>query len=237
MIDVKVWGNYACFTRPEHKVERVTYDVMTPSAARGILEAISWKPQFKWRVREIKVLNPIKHMGITRNEIKEVVTPKTARALQPEGKDGLIITEHRTQRHSLILKDVAYIIRAEVEVRDHATERGQTKAELRNKYESIFQRRVERGQGFSQPYFGTREFAAYFSPPTGDETPVDITANLGRMLFDLKYAPSKKGTVTYAHHYNDGVDWIDGYAEAKFFEAKLDKGVMLIPDLYDEAGE
>src|SRR5437773_1934793 len=113
-LEVKVWGDYACFTRPEMKVERVSYTVMTPSAARGVLEAIFWKPEFSWRVREIEVLKPIRYFSILRNEVQRRASGRSAEPFYAD--------EDRTQRHTLGLRDVAYVIRADVAVRAHCSE-------------------------------------------------------------------------------------------------------------------
>src|SRR5215203_3019859 len=157
-LEVKVWGERACFTRPEFGTERVSYEVMTPSAARGVLEAIFWKPEFRWEVREIHVLKPIRRYSILRNEIndrqshrrKEPYYADSTKA-KKDGGDG----EHRTQRHTLMLRDVAYIIKGYIEARDRTT------ASLR-KFSAQFRRRVARGACFTQPYLGTRECTAFF---------------------------------------------------------------------------
>src|SRR5689334_8051532 len=129
-VEVRVWGDHACFTRPEMKVERVSYTVMTPSAARGILEAIFWKPEFSWRVREIAVLKPIRYFSILRNEVQSKMS---ARRDAP-----FYANEDRTQRHTLGLRDVAYVIRADVAVRAHCDEDPA-------KFRDQFRRRVARG--------------------------------------------------------------------------------------------
>ncbi|OYT69009.1 MAG: type I-C CRISPR-associated protein Cas5, partial [Armatimonadetes bacterium JP3_11] len=158
-LSVKVWGEMACFTRPEMKVERVSYPVMTPSAARGILEAIYWKPEFEWRVREIRVLKPIRHIALVRNEVKSRIPTRNP---QP-----IFVDEDRTQRYTLALRDVAYIICAKIVLRPHANKDIAA-------YRDQFRRRVERGDCYFQPYLGCREFSAYFAPPTGDERPIPL---------------------------------------------------------------
>lgn len=170
-VHVKVWGQYACFTRPEMKVERVSYPVMTPSAARGVLEAIFWKPEFTWRVREIHVLAPIRHFSLVRNEVSSRMSARSP---------GLDITEARTQRHTLGLVDPAYLIVADVVVHPGVE---QDAAKFRDQ----FRRRVERGQCYHRPYLGCREFAAAFAKPDGSERRQPITEPLGLMLLDLEY--------------------------------------------------
>ncbi len=205
---IKVWGPWACFTRPEMKVERVTYEVMTPSAARGVLEAVFWKPEFRWRVREIAVLKPILRASILRNEVKSKLATRTV-AGWVEEDDGYFADEDRTQRHTLALRDVAYVIRADIRLLPHATD------DIA-KYRDQFRRRVARGQCFHRPCLGCREFACEFGEPNG-ETPIDRTEDLGRMLFDLAYTDHGSRAVP------------------RFFAARLDGGVLRVPqELYDE---
>lgn len=203
-LDVKVWGDFACFTRPEMKVERVTYPVMTPSAARGVLEAIFWKPEFTWRVEEIWVLNPIEYISMLRNEITTRASDRSARDWAVTG-GGLVAAEDRTQRHTLALRDVAYVIRA------HAKPLSGTDAD-RAKYRDQFRRRVGRGQCFTTPYLGCREFAANFAPLSGSEQPIPDNGSLGRMLLGLAYTAEGSGRAT-----------------PHFFEARLVRGVLRVP--------
>lgn len=211
---VKVWGDYACFTRPEMKVERVSYPVMTPSAARGVLEAIFWKPECAWRVREIQVLKPIRYASILRNELNERQSERAARAWATTGVGGYDPTEDRAQRHTLALRGVAYVIQADVVVRH------EPRADAA-KYRDQFRRRVDRGQCFATPYLGTREFSAFFGPADGTEQPINRSEDLGRMLFDLEFAA-------------DG----GGSASPLFFDATLDAGVLRVPRaLYERARE
>jgi CRISPR-associated protein Cas5d len=203
-LEVKVWGPYACFTRPEMKVERVSYTVMTPSAARGILEAIFWKPEISWRVREIWVLNEIRYFSILRNEVQSKASPRSDRPLS--------INDDRTQRHTLGLRDVAYLIRADVAVRGHCDADPA-------KFRDQFRRRVERGQCFHRPALGCREFAADFGPPIPEDRPLESPTrlDLGLMLFDLKYQGN------------------EGPHEPRFFDAALERGVLHVPQgLYQE---
>jgi CRISPR-associated protein Cas5d len=205
-LEVKVWGDLACFTRPEMKVERVSYTVMTPSAARGVLEAIFWKPEFRWLVREIMVLNPMSHFSILRNEVNHRVSAQLAQK-RIAGGVGYFAEEeqNRAQRNTLALRDVCYIIRADVEVRPEVKDNAA-------KFRDQFRRRVARGQCFHQPYLGCREFVAYFGPPGAGDRPIDRSSDLGRMLFDLEYSKDGKGR-----------------GEPRFFDAQLEAGVLSVP--------
>lgn len=228
MLEVKVWGDWACFTRPENKVERVSYDVMTPSAARGVLEAIFWKPEFQWQVREIWVLKPIRHFSILRNEVGSAASVRAAHGWQDNDGHYYADTD-RAQRHSLLLKDVSYLIRAEMDLASHATDPV-------FKYRDQFRRRVQRGQYHHTPYLGNREFSAFFSPPDGSETPIPCTDDLGRMLFDISYTKEEGGPVLFAQHETSGTNWVEGNARPRFFPAQLDNGILRIPNrLYEEA--
>lgn len=227
MLELKVWSDYACFTRPENKVERVSYDVMTPSAARGVLEAVFWKPEFEWRIREIAVLKPIRRFSILRNEVNTLASERAAKSWAASG-GGFVADEDRSQRHALVLRDVAYIIRADIVLKAHMKDPVQ-------KYIEMFARRAEKGQAFHQPYLGNREFTAFFSPPDGHETPIDQTEDLGRMLFDMQFAEASKGRLKYRAH--DGAEprWATGNATPRFFAARLQKGVLQVPaSLYGE---
>jgi len=229
MLEVKVWGDWACFTRPENKAERVSYDVMTPSAARGVLEAIFWKPEFRWGVREILILRPIRHFSIVRNEVSNAVSVQAAHGWQKSNAHYYANGDrHRAQRHSLILRDVAYLIRAQIVLASHATDPV-------FKYRDQFRRRVQRGQCHQIPYLGMREFSAYFAPPDGNETPIPVTDDLGRILFDISYTKEKGGPVIFAQHDAAGTNWIEGRAQPRFFSARLEKGLLRIPrSLYEE---
>lgn len=223
---VKVWGEFACFTRPEFGVERVSYEVMTPSAARGVLEAIFWKPEFRWLVREIEVLRPIRHFSILRNEMNSTQSDRSARSWAANG-GGYFADDDRAQRHTLCLRDVAYVIRADIELKSHA-------ADHPAKYRDQFRRRVKRGQCFNQPYLGTREFSAFFGPPDGDERAIDVSDDLGLMLFDVDFVPDAKGAVSYAGHGTDGRGVVRGNAQPRFFQARLDDGVLRVPqEMYE----
>lgn len=212
LLEVKVWGELACFTRPEMKVERVSYPVMTPSAARGLLESIFWKPEFTWDVREIWVLNPIRYQSVLRNEISTRQSHQTARGWAASGAGGYDAPDDRTQRHTLALRDVAYVIRAGMTLRMDVMDDVA-------KFRDQFRRRVQRGQCFSMPYLGCREFSASFGPVDGSERPLAVSDELGNMLRDLEYDGSGRGTAT-----------------PRFFAARLDGGVLRVPPLPPATG-
>ena len=168
---IEVSGDYACFTRPEMKVERVSYDVITPSAARAIFSAILWKPAIEWQITEIRVLKPVKWLAIKRNEVDIKGGKKY--------KDGFFIDKHRQQRSGLILKDVRYQIGANLKLID--------KEQDFTKFVAMFNRRMEKGQCHHQPYLGCREFSAKFTTLTSDVQPIGETRDLGFMLHDMEY--------------------------------------------------
>lgn len=203
-VEVKVWGDWACFTRPEMKVERVSYPVMTPSAARGVLEAVLWKPQFQWMVREIVVLEPIQYFSILRNEVNSLASGRSARSWEKNG-GGFFASEDRAQRNTLGLRKVAYIIRADIEVKPGVNDDAA-------KWRDQFRRRVARGQCFAQPYLGCREFTASFGEPGPDDIPAErINMTVGRMLLGLDYAPGSSGRAT-----------------PRFFNAQLENSILRI---------
>lgn len=170
IVKVKVKGEFACFTRPDLKVERMTYPCMTPSAARGVLDSILWKPEFQWWVHRILVLKPIKFSSVKRNEINK-----------KQDKTPIVIEERRAQRNSIILCDVEYIIEASVYQKQFDS------ANPPRKYVEMFKRRVKKGQCWRRPYLGTREFAAEFYEPVDTEQPIQETMPIGSMLFDIFY--------------------------------------------------
>ena len=202
---LKVWGDFACFTRPEMKVERVSYDVITPSAARAIFEAILWKPEIRWTVTKIEVLKPIKWISVRRNEVGKVASADNANG---HGDRGIYIEEHRQQRAGLFLRDVAYRLHAQFEVvngskhlhrypelRDRfPPEQEENQPEHPAKYLSMFQRRAKKGQCFSRPYLGCREFSAHFelvddaAAASLAEPPIADSPSLGWMLHDINFA-------------------------------------------------
>jgi CRISPR-associated protein Cas5d len=198
---VEVAGPFACFTRPEFKTERLSYPVMTPSAARGILEAIFWKPQMTYAVTRIEVLNPIQWFSIRRNELQSMLTLDWVRKAMAGGKVRFDAEADRDQRNMVCLRDVAYRIHAQVKVLDPG-------AGPDAKFRDQFRRRVERGACFSQPFLGTREFSATFGKVSG-RRPVPHSEDVGVMLHSIDYGPGKE---TY-----------------RWFHAQLDHGVMAVP--------
>lgn len=189
-VKLKVWGERACFTRPEMKVERVSYDVITPSAARGILEAIHWKPAFTWRIERLRVLRPIRFETIRRNEVASRISSQNVRKAMSAGStEGLVlfVDEDRQQRAAALLKDVAYIIEARIELKDP-----NNADEPIGKHLDTFNRRARKGQCFHRPCLGTREFAADFAlvedePPAPDDSLLG-DRDLGWMALDIDFA-------------------------------------------------
>lgn len=186
-IRLKVWGDYACFTRPEMKVERVSYDVITPSAACGILRAIHWKPAIRWVVDRIHVLNPIRFDNIRRNEVSRKIPPQTVKTAM-KGEPVFLCqyaAEDRQQRASLLLRDVAYVIEAHFEITDKAGD-----DDTEEKHYNMFLRRARNGQCFHMPYLGCREFPAYFELVEGPlpRSCYQGERDLGWMLLDIDYS-------------------------------------------------
>lgn len=195
-----VWGERACFTRPEMKVERVSYDVMTPSAARGILEAIHWKPAIRWVIDRIHVLKPIRLDSIRRNEIASRIPAGSARSAMRSGNLaglGLAVDEDRQQRAMLCLRDVAYGIEAHFEMTERAGPEDNP-----GKHADMFRRRAEKGQCFHRPCLGVREFPADFElveafPPS--ELPEEArNRDLGWMLYDIDYTNDRRSIFFHA---------------------------------------
>lgn len=184
---LRVWGDYACFTRPEMKVERVSYDVMTPSAARGVMSAIYWKPEIDWLIDRIHVLRPIQFTHVRRNEVGVVASTRVIEQAMKNGDvdPGIIADDERVrqQRAAMVLRDVDYVIEAHFE----ASEGSESNPA---KHADTFRRRATRGQCFHRPYLGTREFAAFFELLDGEipRSPFDGTLNLGWMLYDIDFA-------------------------------------------------
>lgn len=210
-IKLRIRGDYACFTRPEMKVERVSYDVVTPSAARGILEAIHWKPAIRWVVDRIHVLRPIRFQSIRRNEVgHKIPTSTISAAMKARSVDGihLFVDEDRQQRATTLLRDVDYLIEAHFEMTPRAGE-----SDNEGKHREIFTRRAEKGQCFHRPYLGCREFPADFALVNG-EMPASALPedqrdkDLGWMLHDIDFA--------------DGMT-------PRFFRAELRDGVVTVP--------
>ena len=187
-IKLRVWGDYACFTRPEMKVERVSYDVMTPSAARGILEAIHWKPAIRWIVDRIHVLRPIVFDNVRRNEISsKIPKPNPATAMRDRKPLYFLVDDgsNRQQRAATLLRNVDYVIEAHFELTDRAGAEDNA-----GKHLDIFRRRARAGQSFQQPCLGCREFPASFELLEGG-VPLSCYAgekrNLGYMLLDIDF--------------------------------------------------
>ena len=219
---LEVWGPMACFTRPELKVERVSYDVITPSAARAVFEAIFWNPAIHWQVTKIEVLNPIKWTTIRRNEVGAVAS-----------KNPIFIEDKRQQKNSLLLQDVRYRIWAKLEfipkwkrkeTRNARIDEEEAellrKDENPGKYNAMFERRASKGQCFNQPYLGTREFSASFRliNPEQDElkAPIDESRDLGIMLYDMDFQGNPEKP------------------EAMFYRAKMEHGVIIVPPINSE---
>ena len=198
---VRVRGPFACFTRPEMKVERVSYPVMTPSAARGVLEAILWKPAIRWRIERIRVLAPIRWIAFRRNEVNSKA-PLPSQALVESGGEPphLISDDDRAQRNTVALRDVDYVIEASFELTDRAGDEDNVA-----KFVDMFRRRVEKGQCFHRPYLGCREFAAEILPPAEAPQPIAESDDLGVMLWDVDYAPAGNRPVFFAARLDDGV--------------------------------
>jgi CRISPR-associated protein Cas5d len=237
---VKVWGEFALFTRPELSVERISYPLLTPSAARGVLDAILFKPQMIWHVRRITALRPkfppgfpleeatlhFRLVGVRRNEIQGTIAPRTVEGWikKPESFEPYLVDsagregaqgQNRTQRNSLVLHHVAYLIEASPKLTDRANQpRKQSEddedhgPDTETKYVAMFNRRVAKGQCFHRPYLGVREFACHFARPDETQTVLtNWTESLGFMLYDLRYTA-------------------DGTRRPGFFEAKVNKGVL-----------
>ena len=203
-IQIEAWGDYACFSRPEMKTERVSYDVMTPSAARGLIESIYWHPGLRYCIDRIHVLEPIRFTNIRRNEVKSTLLASKALSAAKSGEAlALIPSQDIQQRAALILQDVHYVIEAHFDMTDKAAP-----GDNPGKFQDILRRRLQRGQAYSQPYFGCREFAAHFQEwPGGDVPAIDVTQDLGFMLYDMDYSDMQN-------------------IQAQFFRAKLEHGVL-----------
>ncbi|MDV0445548.1 CRISPR pre-crRNA endoribonuclease Cas5d [Methanimicrococcus sp. At1] len=227
---LEVSGDFACFTRPEMKVERVSYDIMTPSAARAVFEAIFWKPAIKWNIKKIEILKPISWISVRRNEVGSVMTTNSK-------NNGIIIEDSRQQRAGLFLRDVKYRLYAELEFiplqkrgkvhnplpeylidAEEEVSTEQRKDENPGKYNAMFERRAKKGQCFNQPYLGCREFSCYFRLVEESELnskdlekPIDMNQDMGFMLYDMDFTnPDDPNPV--------------------FFRAKIENGILDIPE-------
>lgn len=207
-VKVKVWGDYALFSRPELKVERYSYDVMTPSAARGILEAIYWHPGLRWNIDRIYVKNPICFTSVRRNEVKSKVSASNVLQVYNGADKPLYINTKNeiVQRASTILCDVCYVIEAHFEMTEKANE-----TDNPGKFKDIMMRRLRRGECYHMPYFGCREFPAHFCLCEEEEIHTvydDVNErDLGLMLYDMDYSDKEN-------------------IQATFFRAVLKKGVL-----------
>lgn len=222
---LEVTGEFGCFTRPEMKVERVSYDVITPSAARSIFEAILWKPAIRWRITRIEVLNPIKWVSVRRNEVGSTMSHRS---------EHIFIESQRQQRAGLFLRDVKYRLYAELDfipqhkrvkvknptpecLIDTQEQELLRKDENPGKYNSMFERRAKKGQCINQPYLGCREFSAHFkmieNPEKGKG--IDLSTDLGWMLYDMDFTNEKN-------------------PQAMFYRAELKDGVIIVPPIESE---
>lgn len=216
---LEVSGPFACFTRPEMKVERVSYDVMTPSAARAVFESILWKPEIRWRVQRIEVLKPLRWVNLRRNEVSAVVSSRNVQQAMQTGSGtlALYIEDERQQRAGYFLRDVAYRLHADLSLVP-----GKANAPL-IKYTEMFARRASKGQCVNQPYLGCREFSADFklvpadAPPESLAAPIPDTRELGWMLHDMDYT-----------HAAD--------PQPRFFRAHMTAGVMDVPPFEEAIG-
>jgi len=230
---LEVWGDYACFTRPEMKVERVSYDVITPSAARAIYESILWKPAIRWHISKIEVLNPIRWISVRRNEVGKTMNGPTQAQLSGEAGApmGFFVEDARQQRAGLFLRDVRYRLYARFEFIPPG-ERKQNLAaspelwadaqeetqfvradEKEAKYAAMFERRAKKGQCFHRPYLGCREFACSFTlvdPVALPSTPIAETRDLGFMLYDMNFEQLNN-------------------PQPLFFRAEIENGMVRVP--------
>lgn len=205
MIQLEVWGDYALFSRPELKVERVSYDVPTPSAARGIVEAVYYHPGLQWHIDRIYVLNPIRFVSVRRNEVTSKISARNMRQAMQGGNQALYMAapQEIVQRASLLLQDVHYVIEAHFEMTPKASP-----SDNPGKFQDIVTRRMEKGQCFHTPYFGCREFPVRFGRWGGGPIKtIDETRDLGLMLYDFDYTDPQNITPAY-------------------FRAKLENGVL-----------
>lgn len=212
-IRLHVWGDFALFSRPEFKAERVSYDVITPSAARGVLEAVYWKPEIRWVIDRLRVLRPIRFTSQRRNEVAVKVPANAVGSAMKAGQGnlGIYVEEQRQQRAALLLRDVAYVIEAHFDIVSGEANPA--------KHLDTFNRRAKAGQAFTRPYLGTRENAAHFALLDGsyephDELPADQrNKDLGWMLHDIDFANDR---------------------QPRFFHAQLQDGLITVPPFHSE---
>lgn len=210
-VTIEVWGDYACFSRPEMKVERVSYDIMTPSAARGLIEAIYWHPGMEWIIDRIHVCAPIRFTNIRRNEVKDTISARKVKTVMEKrsGELYLATPDSIQQRAAMVLKDVRYVIEAHFKITEKAAP-----GDNRGKFQDIIKRRLAKGQFYHQPCFRVREFPANFAvceeiPPCPDELLGE--KDLGWMLLDLDYSDPEN-------------------ISPMFFRAVLRDGILEVPD-------
>ncbi|MBQ0721365.1 MAG: type I-C CRISPR-associated protein Cas5 [Gammaproteobacteria bacterium] len=227
---LEISGDFACFTRPEMKVERVSYDVITPSAARAVFEAILWKPAIRWQIRKIEVLKPIRWINLRRNEVGQVISTRNVQTAMKQGHGNLAlnIEDERQQRAGLFLRDVKYRIHASFVLQDdsqhihryphlNANSDSDTSENSLIKFQRMFERRASKGQCFNQPYLGCREFSADFRlvdpQQNSSKPPCELSGvrDLGWMLYDLDYSNSADPT-------------------PRFFQARMNDGVIIVPE-------
>ncbi|QNM98359.1 type I-C CRISPR-associated protein Cas5c [Chitinimonas koreensis] len=220
---LEVSGDFACFTRPEMKVERVSYDLITPSAARNVFQAILWKPEIDWRIHRIEVLKPIRWINLRRNEVGKTVPAGAVASAMKQGRGalGLYIEEERQQRAGLFLRDVGYRLHAELTVKPEARA-----ANPLAKYREMFARRAERGQCVNQPYLGCREFAASFRLVDPLSEPADRQDLSEADRAELGFGkPRDLGYMLHDLDFSDPAD-----PQPRFFRAELHDGAMAVPD-------
>lgn len=207
LFELEVWGDFACFTRPEMKVERVSYDVPTPSSVRAIFEAIYWKPAVWWEPVAVEVLRPIRFTSIRRNEVGSVVSERNVKTAMKSGTGnlGTYIEEERQQRATLMLRDVRYRIRARMHVRENTPDKSPAQ-----KHYEMFERRASKGQCFNQPYFGCREFSCSFSSERSEREAEKESRDLGFMLYDMDFSDPQS-------------------PQPMFFRADMKEGVVNFP--------
>ncbi len=240
-IVLRIWGDFACFTRPEMKAERVSYDAITPSAARGILEAIYWKPQIRWIIDRIHVLRPIRFTSLRRNEVGSKISAGTVESVMKAGAGslGLVIEDDRQQRAATLLRNVEYVVEAHFEVIDPRESNGAVLGsnQAAAKHLDQFNRRTRAGQCFHRPYLGCREFTCDFElveahAPISSRDPAlpqpfygsdAATRDLGFMLHDIDFTEDPKGEVIEGSHGRRV------RATARFFRAQMRRGVIEVP--------
>lgn len=207
-VKMEVWGEYACFSRPELKVERVSYDVPTPSAARGMLESVYYHPGLKWRIDRIYVLNPIRFVNLRRNEVKSKILASSILS-EINGRPASCIDRGADiqQRAAMMLRDVHYVIEAHFDMTEQAAP-----SDNPGKFQDIIKRRLRRGQCFYQPYLGCRECTAHFQLWQGETIPaINESRDLGLMLYDMDYSDLQS-------------------IQPMFFLARMENGVIDLTD-------